>query len=212
MGHGTGPDFYEPVPGWHIWRRSAKRHVSGVPAAQVTEASPLGDEPRAPDYVEPIVGWRVWRVVKCRDHYLLGSLTNNVAWFPATPLHAQCFQTIRSSLHRSPSEKCHCGIYAARHEAIDWASVAYGGLKRLVVGRVFLWGEVIEAERGWRAARAYPERIFVPRIREPFNNEDFRIIDGLAAFGVPVEKVQVESKSALLPTLGLLAAEADARA
>jgi hypothetical protein len=212
--HGPGPDFYEPVPGWHIWRWSAKRHLGGrgVPGTDVPRASPPGDDQRAPDFVEPIVGWRVWRVMKCRDHYLLGSLFNNVAWFPATPLHAQCFQRIRSSLHRSPGEKCHCGIYAARPEAIEWASVAQRGLKPLVVGRVYLWGEVIEAERGWRAARAYPERIFVPRIREPFEDADFRIVDGLAAFGVPVEKVHVESKSALLPTLGILAANADARA
>ena len=209
---GTGPDFYEPVPGWRIWRRSAKRHAGGVRAAHVTHASPPGDESRAPDFIEPIVGWRAWRVMKCRDHYLLGSLFNNVAWYPATPLHAQCFPTIRGSLHRSPGEKCRCGIYAARHEAIEWAAIAQRGFKSLVVGRVFLWGEVIEAERGWRAAHAYPERIFVPRIREPFRDADFRIVDGLAAFGVPVEKVYVESKAALLPVLGILAANADARA
>jgi hypothetical protein len=208
--HGTGPDFYEPLPGWRIWRRNAKRHVSGVHAAHVTRAPPPVDEAQAPDFTEPIIGWRAWRVMKYRDQYLLGSLFNNVAWFPATPLHAQCFPTISGSVHRSPAETCRCGIYAARHEAIEWASIAQRGLKSLVVGRVFLWGEVIEAERGWRAARAYPERIFVPRIREPFEEADFRIVDGLAAFGVPVEKVRVESKSALLPTLGILAANADA--
>ena len=65
------------------------------------------------------------------------------------------------------------------------------------------WGIGGVRRCGWRAARAYPERIFVPRIREPFKNEDFRIIDGLAAFGVPVQEVHVESKSALLPVLGL---------
>jgi hypothetical protein len=159
----------------------------------------------APDYSDPVLGWRVWRVVKCRGQYLLGSLFNNVAWFPETRLDAHCFQAIHVRGHVSPDLKCRCGIYAAHHDNLEWASLSHRSLKRLVIGRVHLWGTVIEAEHGWRATYAYPERIFIPRVNGQFSDEDFRITEDLLAYRVPVEPVRVESAAALMPTLAALA-------
>ena len=61
--------------------------------------------------------------------------------------------------HAAPSLECACGIYAARRpeDALvyltgrDEASVV-----GRVLGRVALWGLVVEGEHGWRAERAYP--------------------------------------------------------
>jgi hypothetical protein len=201
---GASSDFFEPVIGWRIWRRSAKRHVtSGAAVAQAAAAH--ASSSGAPDYTDPVVGWRIWRVLRCNGQYVLGSLFNNVAWFPETRLDARCFQAIRVRSHESPDPKCRCGIYAAHHDALDWGALSHRSLKRLVIGRVLLWGTVIEAEHGWRATHAYPERIFVPRVRGTFSDEEYRIADGLGAYGVPVARVHVESVDALLPTLAALA-------
>jgi hypothetical protein len=197
-------DFFEPILGWRIWRRDAKRQVTiGATDAQAAVAPDV--EVRAPDYTDPVVGWRIWRVVRCRGQYLLGSLFNRVAWFPETALEAQCFQSIiRSRAHRSPDLRCHCGIYAAQRDTIDAGLLSQRSLRPLVIGRVNLWGDVLEAEYGWRASRGYPERIFVPRIGAPPKDEDYRIAEGLEAYGVPVSIVSVDSAGALLPTLSAL--------
>jgi hypothetical protein len=54
-----------------------------------------------------------------------------------------------------------------------------------VIGTVSLWGDVVECERGWRAAFAYPSRLFVP-LGFPGAAEQ---AVGLADYGVPVELV-----------------------
>jgi hypothetical protein len=197
-------DFFEPILGWRIWRREAKRQVTiGTAAA---EAAAVPDvEITAPDYTDPVIGWRIWRVVRCRGQYLLGSLFNRVAWFPESALDAQCFQSlIRSRAHHSPELKCHCGIYAAQRDTIDTSLLSQRSLRPLVVGRVYLWGNVIEAQAGWRASRGYPERIFVPRIGGQAKDDDLRMAEGLRSYGVPVSVVCVDSAPSLMPTLSAL--------
>ena len=100
-------DFFEPILGWRIWRRDAKRQVTiGVAPAEAGATPDIALH--APDYTDPVLGWRIWRVVRCRGQYLLGSLFNRVAWFPEAALDAQCFQSIiRSRAHHSPDLKCH---------------------------------------------------------------------------------------------------------
>jgi hypothetical protein len=177
----------------------------GVAVAKAT-VTPLS-EASVPDYLEPIVGWRVWRVISWRGQKLLSSLFNNVVWFPETRLDASCFSSARLCLHSSPDERCGCGIYAAHNDAISWNAVCTRSLRPVVIGRVHLWGRVIEAERGWRATHAYPERIYVPRVGESFKDDDFRIAEGLRTYGVPATPVLVESSAAMMPALSVLAKE-----
>jgi hypothetical protein len=58
-----------------------------------------------------------------------------------------------------------------------------------VIGQVWLWGKVIEAERGWRAALAYPNRLFLPvgGIRPGVPPEE--IIRDLTTYGVPIKTI-----------------------
>ncbi len=59
----------------------------------------------------------------------------------------------------APSLECACGIYAAR-EPEDALVYLTGrdepGVVGRVLGRVALWGLVVEGEHGWRAELAYP--------------------------------------------------------
>jgi hypothetical protein len=79
------------------------------------------------------------------------------------------------------------------------------------VGRVSLWGVVIECERGWRALYAYPARLYVPRrstSRRPhLSPRD--VADGLAGYGVPVTVTDTSDRSELVEAieLGELVAE-----
>ena len=160
-----------------------------------------------PDFFEPVVGWRVWRVVRRRRRAVLASLFVNVVWPSRTPLDAQCHKLtgFHGSGHPAPDASCVCGIYATRLETIDWEFlVSFPLLLRPpVIGRVSLWGSVIEAERGWRASRGYPERIYVPALGRFGLRRARRTAASLEHYGVPVELLPVGSLAEVVPALEL---------
>jgi hypothetical protein len=60
---------------------------------------------------------------------------------------------------------------------------------RHVIGRVMLWGEVVECEHGWHAACAYPAHLYVPRVAAVDDPAVEKIAAGLGVYGVPVEYI-----------------------
>ena len=158
----------------------------------------------APDFVEPFVGWRLWLVVADGGYLWLESVLYPSRWAPLRAFEATCVPHRRCALcspaartvepmHVAPDEGCHCGVYAVA-DASSLASYldgAYPGRQALdrVIGQVRLWGKVIECERGWRAARAYPERIYVPAHLTDGRTRRHaaEIVAGLRDYGVPVE-------------------------
>jgi hypothetical protein len=142
----------------------------------------------APDYAEPLVGWRVWVAVGVAEGVRLRSVVQKTLWPPGRALAAECRRRrlLRRSTHDAPSLSCHCGIYATQLEELEpllvdapWES----GVR--VLGEVSLWGDVVECERGWRASRAYPARLYVPAADGKLTQR--LVVDALAAYGVPVE-------------------------
>ncbi len=151
----------------------------------------------APDFVEPISGWRVWVVVPDDAGVpRLRSVVQKTIWPVGDPLVAECCQRrvlaklLRRAAHETvPLPTCQCGIYATHLPELEpllaeapWETGAR------VLGQVQLWGDVIECERGWRASRAYPGRIFVPvrdGRRPRLSQEEIAV--GLADYGVPGE-------------------------
>jgi hypothetical protein len=120
----------------------------------------------APDYPEALIGWRVWCVVETRDGLRLGSVIQDEIWPVGTELVARCRADrdpcnglLLGGSHAAPARDCNCGIHAAREPA---AVLSYlrgrdePGTVGRVLGRVLLWGAVVEHEGGWRAERAYP--------------------------------------------------------
>lgn len=163
----------------------------------------------APDTIVPTVGWRVWDVVELDGRLRLCSLNFWTIWLPRRETRAVCRRALveldRAGLpeHEAPLASCTCGVYAARTAA---DVLAYAGRFPLrddaahrVVGRVRLWGSVVEAELGWRGGRAYPAALFLPTARGRRLTLPGRLArprlpveaigDGLAAYGVPVEIV-----------------------
>lgn len=156
----------------------------------------------APDYVEPFEAWRVWRVVRRERQYSLGSVIQRTLWPTGEALAAECFRMPRlfSRLrrkreHEAPDASCDCGIYAAGLERIGQylAEAPCRGVAR-VLGRVALWGTVIECERGFRAACAYPTRIYIPcDAGKPWGVDWQDVALGLWRYGVPIEALSSSS-------------------
>ena len=108
----------------------------------------------APDYAEALIGWRVWCVVETRAGLRLASVIHEHAWPVAHETVARC-----DNGHEAPDPACACGIHAAREPAAVLSYLHGRDEPRTVarvLGRVQLWGRVVEHEGGWRAERAYP--------------------------------------------------------
>jgi hypothetical protein len=103
---------------------------------------------------EPIVAWRAWALTGHRDgaELLLRPVAKRArTWRPREVVEASCRT---SRWHAAPDPSCTCGLHGTH------------GLEVLrktrcpaVLGRVALWGRVIEHEHGFRAQFAYPQRL-----------------------------------------------------
>jgi hypothetical protein len=110
----------------------------------------------APDFAEALIGWRVWCVVATRDGPRLASVIKDELWPLGEELVARCHA---GEHHEAPDEACTCGIYAAREPATVWTYLRGRDdppTIRSVLGRVALWGRVVEHEHGWRVSHAVP--------------------------------------------------------
>ena len=111
-------------------------------------------------------------------------------WEPGSPFVFACLEAGHSALE----ENCSCGVYAAKEPAVAalYARIPLPAERLIpkahaVIGRVSLWGRVIECERGWRASFAYPACLFVPQQAEAARRTEIHAMaEGLRAYGVPV--------------------------
>jgi hypothetical protein len=167
-----------------------------------------------PDYVEPVEAWRVWRIVMREGPVVLQSLFAGAIWEPGVPLVASCTATHRSRWmpwrktpyeHAAPDLDCCCGIYgvdsvAAARSYLETPPLRYRDDR--VVGRVAMWGDVVEGPSGWRASHAYPIELFVPEPmvtgggigRRAYVEE---LLLALEAYRVPVDLADLAAPSAL---------------
>lgn len=164
----------------------------------------------APDYLDPAVGWRAWLVVESDRRLRLRSLIFPVVWTPREEFAAECRRRSllpwrrRSARHAAPHEHCACGVYAAADlaTAVHYLTTPCwegDGLLR-VLGRVSVWGDLVEHERGWRGSYAYPLDIYVPyRPQLAIIAEEIAL--GLTDYGVPVRLIETATRGELLRSL-----------
>lgn len=103
---------------------------------------------------EPILAWRAWALTGHRDgsELLLRPVAGRSRpWRPREVAEAGCKH---ARLHDAPHLACSCGLHGTHELEI---------LRRTrtpaVIGRVALWGRVIEHEHGYRAKFGYPQRL-----------------------------------------------------
>jgi hypothetical protein len=164
--------------------------------------------PAVPDFIEPVEAWRVWRLCTDDSRVVLQSLNTDTVWEPAIALSATCAARQRprrrpwridAPAHEPPEVDCTCGIYGVRSAALarwylERRALFYSAER--VVGRVALWGDVVESESGWRAQRAYPLELFVPAVTTVRGHlggciHADEIVIALSAYRVPVEVLAI---------------------
>jgi hypothetical protein len=143
-----------------------------------------GEATRERTRAAPVIGWRVWIVTATPDGLRLGSVLHDQVWAPGTTALASCRRPeglFAEPLppHQTPSPVCGCGFHAAR-DPVDALSYLQGRDETATIcrllGEVALWGRLVETEGGWRAAAAYPVRLYVA---------DEAIAEALGVYGVP---------------------------
>jgi hypothetical protein len=103
---------------------------------------------------EAIVAWRTWALTGRPDgsNLLLRPVARRArAWIPGHPAEAGCRV---GWFHHAPELECSCGLHGTHQ--IDPLRRT---LNPAVLGRVALWGRVIEHELGFRARFGYPQRL-----------------------------------------------------
>jgi hypothetical protein len=94
-----------------------------------------------------LIGWRLWRI-PCFGETMLS--INGAEWKPREALRALCNKGATSCL----GQRCECGIYAWKKRGdVETNEDGYNCIK----GEVWLWGKIIEHEKGYRAEYAYPK-------------------------------------------------------
>jgi hypothetical protein len=152
------------------------------------------------------VGWRFW-AVSCIDgaHRLRSPFRHNV-WPVGGPMVAECLgakpaMTPRSRQHSAPAPSCRCGIHGGTYRALSTFLNAthVPPAEAAVIGRVRLWGVVIEEQSAWRAMYAYPEKLLVPTLL----TAAFRVAADLEDYGVPVTVLDAAQTFAALHPFAL---------
>jgi hypothetical protein len=167
----------------------------------------------APDYVAPIVGWRGWFVVEAEGALRLCSIVYHTLWPPRQELVASCRSSecrLKPELpakHTAPEAACRCGIYACESAAgatpfLSCSRTPARQTLGLVLGRLSLWGKVVECQGGWRGERAYPAAsTFLCSARKDASCSPAvpgrRRSRPLGSYGVPIESVACESVAEL---------------
>src|SRR5439155_1311645 len=93
------------------------------------------------------IGWRAWRVVEDGEEVRLASVLYEDVWPLDEALVATC-----PAGHSAPDYDCTCGIYAARRPELALPyRVGRDDARTVgrVLGRVALWGDVVEHRDGW---------------------------------------------------------------
>jgi hypothetical protein len=113
-----------------------------------------GPDLRPEASVEPIMAWRAWALTGRRDgtNLLLRPVAGRSRpWRPREQAEAGCKL---SRMHASPHPTCSCGLHGTH--GLD---VLRRTRSPAVLGRVALWGKVVEHELGYRAEFAYPQSL-----------------------------------------------------
>lgn len=144
-----------------------------MPAALLEEpkSSAAG---RIPDYTHTLVAWRAWLVRSRR----LDSLGVDNLWQPRVALPANCVK-MDDVNHHSPSMDCTCGYWSFKTLDVLGEAIRHDE-NMAVIGKVAIWGRVIECEQGYRSEYAYPQELWLLKPGLEYLSW---------TYGVPVRKV-----------------------
>lgn len=165
--------------------------LSALPVfnAAFTTAISFTEEPAEPVTITdrglaitPIVGVREFQIYMELEHPTLFSF-NGACWPARKALAAGCGNNMFAD-HEVPDLSCHCGIYAWQPQ------VAHRYCSTPVRGEVYMWGDVLIHDLGYRAEFAYPKSL---TLHAHPTRSVMRIRDSIAdAYGIPVSIIEPE--------------------
>lgn len=138
------------------------------------------------DRSEALTGWRYWQLTD--DRRLRSVALRRFVWPPGQPLRAACV----AGRHRPPAPGCGCGLYAAADLDGLRARDQCLSADPLVVGEVALWGEVLDADDGYRAELAEPASLWLVADTLAPAELDAARADLATAYAVPVETTSLD--------------------
>ena len=119
---------------------------------------------------EPITAWRVWLV---NEEGLLVSPAYPAVWTPGERFVARCKEPTfgernEPRCHAAPTHGCKCGVYGMKDGFV--AGIMFNMVQENpelllrkgmhpVVGRVALWGRILEHAGGYKGQYAYPDML-----------------------------------------------------
>lgn len=146
-----------------------------------------------------IVGYRCWRI----EQGMLRSVYQNDVWLPGKVLEGrELGDWDQRGIHawkssRSKEYNSYLRSYLSRANPYVWSAFLQDDIHSdtrpaMVTGTIFMWGDVVEHERGWRAEYArvrsldwlYPDDAMMGR--EQFVLDELRAIYGVTAPCLPV--------------------------
>lgn len=145
---------------------------------------------RIPDGIAPIEAWRMWliwgEVTAEGPMARIGSRPRpGYMWPPLIAEPAMCRR--EGSNHRAPASGGKCGYYGLRSDSFVDMAARRASAPYAVLGKVYLWGKVIVASKGWRAQFAYPAALYLAADGPWHEGELTKYVGDLCAYGVPVE-------------------------
>lgn len=140
-------------------------------------------EGNVPDTFVPLIGIRAWKTKYNNKNQLrLTSVYKDSFWPINRKIIAGCIepfpnwicspdgiwslqQTTVHDLHAVPDDSCSCGIYAVK--SADYAQNLTAWPDSTYTGLVFIWGKVLEGERGFRGQFARPAALLQEKGKLP---------------------------------------------
>jgi len=166
--------------------------------------------------VMPVVAWRIW-YVPLQPILQLRSYWIQTPWEPCRRVQAECrnhltcvcnednfWAGVKEKEGWGSDCKCSAGIYGFKTieqgfdlwrdeiEKMDGMDREEPVVNRVCFGRVFLWGKVVECERGFRAQYGYPAAIY-------HTAENSRALASM--YRVPLEAIKSHHRFPLEPPL-----------
>jgi hypothetical protein len=124
-------------------------------------------------YTQPILAWRMWVM---NGGKLTSVHYSSQPWKPKQRFSAHCF-----TCKPLPEPRCTCGVYAKRN--IEYSFWVNNQRSSCVLGLVYLWGNIVEGDRGYRAQFAYPAKLFI------IDNNEAEIMAIAHKYGIPWQKL-----------------------
>lgn len=106
--------------------------------------------------MKPIIGYRLWDLIEFTkdEKMILTSYTSESQWIPGKIMEADKLPNFIPTISGYGDKKCH-GIHAFKNinDALHYIQLSE---VPTILGTVYLWGTIIEHEKGYRAQFAYP--------------------------------------------------------